>query len=38
MGLGIPAMEDIIFQLEDTLMGKSLKCLRQSKITDLIYS
>ena len=34
LGCSCPAMEDIIFQLEDILMNQSLKCLRQSKITD----
>ena len=34
LGCSCPAMEDIVFQLEEILNDQSLKCLRQSKITD----
>ena len=35
LGCSCPGMEDIVFQLEETLNDQSLKCLRQSKITDI---
>ena len=34
LGCSCPAMEHIVFLLEDILTDQSLKCLRQSKIIE----